>query len=100
MHLFAMRVSSLVFKVTALALWVSVAVSGQAPLAGLSGDLLALLVGGSTADVRAIIRGDVPAIQAVAVRDGLPVLRVLDGMVVVQATPSELSLLRQVSGIK
>ena len=95
-----MRVPRNIFKVLALALWLSVSVSGQAPLASLSGDLLALLLGGSTEDVRAIVRGDVAVIKDVAARDGLPVLRELDGMVVVQATPTELSLLRQVAGIK
>jgi len=96
----AMRVPSSVLKVTALALWLSVSLSGQTQLATLSGDLLALLLGGSTQEVRAIVRGDVGVIQQVASRDGLPVLRVLEGMVVVQGTPGELSLLRQVAGIK
>lgn len=35
-----------IMKVTALAVWLSVSVSGQAVLATLSGDLLALLLGG------------------------------------------------------
>ena len=35
-----------IMKVSALALWLSVSVSGQAPLATLSGDLLSLLLGG------------------------------------------------------
>ncbi|MBY0494423.1 MAG: S8 family peptidase [Cyanobacteria bacterium] len=86
-------------KITALVLWLSVTVSGQTPLATLSGDLLAMLLGGATEDVRAIVRGDVGVIQDVAARDGLPVLRVLDGFVVVQATPAQLSTLRQVAGI-
>ena len=86
-------------KVTALALWLSVSVSGQAALATLSGDLLALLLGGQTAPVRVIVRGDIAVIHGVALRDGLPVRRVLDGMVVLEATPSEISALRTVSGV-
>ncbi len=90
-----------VLKITALTLWLSVSLSGQSSLlASLSGDLLALLANGSSQPVRAILRGDVGTIQAVAARDGLPVLRVLDGLVVVEATPAELSALRQVSGIQ
>jgi len=95
-----MRLARNIVKVAALAMWLSVSLSGQAPLASLSGDLLALVLGGSSDEVRAIVRGDVAIIKDVAARDGLQVLRVLDGMVVVQAKPSELSLLRQVSGIK
>src|SRR5688572_2080201 len=95
-----MRVPPTFVKAVALALWLSVSLSGQSLLASLSGDLLALLLGGSTQEVRAIIRGDVAVIQGVAARDGLPVLRVLDGLVVVQATPSQLSTLRQVNGIQ
>ena len=49
--------------------------------------------------VRAIVRGDVAVIQAVAARDQLPVHRVLDGLVVVEATPEQLAALRHVSGI-
>src|SRR4030095_1400649 len=94
------RVPPIFVKVLALALWLSVSVSGQAPLATLSGDLLALLLGGSTQEVRVIVRGDTAVIQQVAARDGLPVLRVLDGFVVVQASPSELLALRQVAGIQ
>ena len=95
------RPPSALVKVLALALWLSVSLQGQAPLASLSGDLLALLLGGSTTtSVRAIVRGDVTAIQAAAAQDGLPVLRVLDGMVVVEADIAELNALRQVSGIK
>ena len=95
-----MRVPPTFVKAVALALWLSVTLSSQSLLASLSGDLLALLLGGSTQPVRAIIRGDVGVIQGVAARDGLPVLRVLDGLVVVQATPSQLSTLRQVDGIQ
>jgi serine protease AprX len=94
-----MRVPPGALKVVALALWLSVSLHGQAPLATLSNDLLALLLGGSTDTVRAIVRGDVSAIQLVAARDGLTVRRVLDGMVVVEATVGELSALRQVAGI-
>ena len=46
------------------------------------------VVNGDDRPVRAIVRGDVAAIQAAAARDGIPVLRVLDGIVVVEATPS------------
>ena len=95
-----MRIPLSALKVTALAVWLSVSVSGQASLASLSSDLLTLLLGGSTQHVRAIIRGDVATIQSLAARDGVPVLRVLDGMVVVSARPSELSVLRQVPGIQ
>ena len=95
-----MRVPPLgILKVAILGLWLSVSVSGQTALASLSGDLLALLLGGATQPVRAIVRGDVAVIQAVAARDQLPVHRVLDGMVVVQATPEQLGALRHVSGI-
>lgn len=88
-----------ILKVAILGLWLSVSVSGQTALASLSGDLLALLLGGATQPVRAIIRGDVAVIQAVAARDQLPVHRVLDGLVVIQATPEQLAALRHVSGI-
>lgn len=94
------RVPPSVVKILAICLWLSVGVSGQTPLASLSGDLLALLFAGSTQDVRAIVRGDVAAIQQAAAVAGLPVLRVLDGYVVVQGNPSELSALRQLTGIK
>ena len=94
-----MRVPPSIVKVIALALWLSVSLSGQAPLASLSGDLLALLLSGSTEDVRVIVRGDVATIQQVAARDGLPVWRVLEGMVVVDANAAEISALRQVAGI-
>ena len=95
-----MRIPPRVVKTVAIALWLSVSLQGQAPLATLSSDLLALLLGGSTTSVRAIVRGDIAAIQAAAARDGLPVLRVLDGMVVVQADAAELNALRQVAGIQ
>lgn len=95
-----MRRPPSVVKVFALALLMSVTLSGQSPLASLSGDLLFLLLGGSTAPVRAIVRGDVDAIQQAAATAGLPVLRVLDGLVVVEAAPSQLSVLRQLTGVK
>ena len=64
-----MRVPPLgILKVAILGLWLSVSVSGQTALASLSGDLLALLLGGATQPVRAIVRGDVAVIQAVATR--------------------------------
>jgi serine protease AprX len=94
-----MRFPPSVLKIAALAVFLSVSVSGQAPLGSISGDLLALLASGSTQPVRAIVRGDVALIQSLAAQDGLPVLRVLDGLVVVEATPSELSALRQVAGV-
>ena len=52
------------------------------PLVGnlLSTDLLELVVNGDDRPVRAIVRGDVAAIQTAAARDGIPVLRVLDGI--------------------
>ena len=65
----------------------------------LSSDLLGLLSAGDDRPVRAIVRGDVVAIQAAASRDGLPVLKVLDGLVVLQATPSALQALLSVAGV-
>jgi serine protease AprX len=71
------------------------------PLLGglLSTDLLDLVVSGDDRPVRAIVRGDVAAIQVAASRDGLKVLRVLDGLVVVEARPSLLNLLQGVDGV-
>jgi serine protease AprX len=84
-----------------VALGLGGAVSGQVgPLATLSNDLLTLLLRGDDRPVRAIIRGDVPAIVGTAERDGLPIVRVLDGFVVVQAPPSVLQALRAVPGIE
>jgi len=96
------RVTPAVAKVLAVCLWLSVTAAGQSGslLASLSGDLLALLLRGGTAPVRVIVRGDVQAIQNVAARDGLVVRRVLDGLVVLEASPAELYSLRQVSGIE
>ena len=95
-----MRVPPLgILKVAILGLLLSVSVSGQTVLASVSGDLLALLLGGATEPVRVIVRGDVATIRAVAQRDQLPVHRVLDGLVVMQATPSQVSALRQVYGV-
>jgi serine protease AprX len=95
-----MRMPPRVVNIVAIALWLSVSLQGQGPLASLSGDLLAMLLGGSTTSVRAIVRGDIAAIKAAAARDGLPVLRTLDGMVVIQADVAELNALRQVAGIQ
>jgi serine protease AprX len=96
-----MRVPPSAVKIVALAVWLAMSLSGQAQaqLASLSGDLLALLFTGSTQDVRAIVRGDVETIKIAAADAGLPVLRVLDGLAVVQGNPAELSRLRQLSGI-
>jgi serine protease AprX len=71
------------------------------PIVGglLSTDLLGLVLSGDDQPVRAIIRGDVSAIQTAATRDGLRVLRVLSGLVVVEATPAQLSALQGVPGI-
>jgi serine protease AprX len=71
------------------------------PLVGslLSTDLLQLVVNGDTRPVRAIVRGDVEAIQSAAVRDGIRVLRVLDGLVVVESTPDVLNALQNVAGV-
>ena len=71
------------------------------PLVGnlLSTDLLQLVVSGDDRPVRAIVRGDVNAIQAAAARDGIPVLRVLSGLVVVEAKPSALDALQNVAGV-
>ena len=52
-------------KVAALALWLSASAGGQGVLATLSGDLVALLLGGQTAPVRVIVGGDVAAIQQI-----------------------------------
>jgi serine protease AprX len=85
-----------------LALCLTGGLSGQvtAPLATLSADLLSLLLSGDDRPVRAIVRGDVPAIVQRAADDGLPVLRVLDGFVVVQGRPSALRVLRGVPGVE
>ena len=71
------------------------------PIVGglLSTDLLDLVLSGDDSPVRAIVRGDVQAIQAVAARDGLRVLRVLSGFVVIEATPAQLAALQGVPGI-
>ena len=71
------------------------------PLVGslLSTDLLQLVVSGDDRPVRAIVRGDVDAIQSAAARDGIRVLRVLDGLVVVEATPVVLNALQNVAGV-
>jgi serine protease AprX len=70
------------------------------PLLGsLSSDLLSLLVSGDDRPVRAIVRGDATVIQAIAARDRLRVLKVLDGLVVLEAPPSALEALRGVAGI-
>jgi len=71
------------------------------PLVGslLSTDLLQLVVSGDDRPVRAIVRGDVAAIQTVAASLGVPVLRVLDGMVVVEAAPSVLNTFQGVTGV-
>lgn len=65
----------------------------------LSTDLAQLVVSGDDQPVRAIVRGDTSAIQAAALRDGIRVLRVLDDLVVVEATPSQLNALQSVAGI-
>src|SRR5688572_322637 len=71
------------------------------PIVGglLSTDLLGLVLSGDDQPVRAIIRGDVTVIQAAAARDGLRVIRVLSGYVVVEATPSQLQALQGITGI-
>jgi serine protease AprX len=71
------------------------------PLVGslLSADLLQLVVSGSNDPVRAIVRGDVNAIQTAAARDGIKVIRVLADLVVVEALPSQLDALQSVAGI-
>jgi serine protease AprX len=71
------------------------------PLVGglLSADLLGLVLSGDEQPVRAIIRGDVDAIETAAARDNIRVLRVLSGFVVVEATPSQLFALQGVPGI-
>ena len=85
-----------------LALCLTGGLSGQviAPLATLSADLLSLILSGDDRPVRAIIRGDVQTIVQRAADDGLPVLRVLDGFVVVQGRPSALQTWRGVPGIE
>jgi serine protease AprX len=71
------------------------------PIVGglLSTDLLGLVLSGDDAPVRAIIRGNVQAILAVAARDGIRVVRVLSGFVVVEATPSQLQALQGILGL-
>jgi serine protease AprX len=88
-----------------LALSVSGSAAGQVtsvlgPIATLSSDLLALLLRGDDRPVRAIVRGDVAAILPTISRDGVPVVRVLDGFVVVQAPPSVLQTLRSLPGVE
>ena len=115
---------ALVVKVIAICLCLSVTAGGQSsgallgnlPIVGplvanlpilggllgslLSSDLLGLLSSGDDRPVRAIVRGDVVAIQTAATRDGLPVLRVLEGLVVVEAPPSALQALLSVAGVE
>ena len=62
--------------------------------------MLGLLSSGDDRPVRAIVRGDVVAIQTAAERDGLPVLKVLDGLVVLEAAPSALQALLSVAGVE
>jgi serine protease AprX len=50
--------------------------------------------------VRVIVRGDVPAIEAVASRDRLTVVRRLEGFVVVEGGVSDIGALRQVPGVQ
>ena len=71
------------------------------PIVGglLSTDLLGLVLSGDDTPVRAIVRGNVSTILSVAARDGLKVLRVLSGFVVVEATPSQLQALQGILGI-
>src|SRR5688500_16441086 len=71
------------------------------PIVGglLSTDLLGLVLSGDEQPVRAIIRGDVNAIQTAVTRDGLRVLRVLSGFVVVEGTPAQLAALQGIPGI-
>lgn len=66
----------------------------------LSSDLLGLLTSGDDRPVRAIVRGDVAAIQTAAASNGLPVLKVLDGLVVLEAAPSALQALLSVAGVE
>jgi len=120
-----MRVPPLgILRVAVLGLCLSVSVSaqtggllgvlpvlGQLPIIGplisklpivgglLSTDLLDLVLSGDDRPVRAIVRGDVGAIQAVAARDGLRVVRVLNGLVVIEATGQQLAALQGLPGI-
>jgi serine protease AprX len=115
-----------VVKVLAICLCLSVTAGGQSGLLGslpivgplvahlplvggllngllnglVSSDLLGLLTSGDDRPVRAIVRGDVVAIQTAAGRDGLPVLKVLDGLVVLEAAPSALRALLSVPGVE
>jgi serine protease AprX len=78
----------------------SVSVSGQGIVeATLSADLRWLLSRGDQRAVRAIVRGDAGSLLPRLASDGVPVLRVLDGFVVVTATAGELSALRLVPGV-
>ncbi len=83
--------------------WLSVSARGQAPLsqpiATLSHDLLAMLGVNDRQAVRVIVRGDVAAIQSVAARDRLRVVRVLDGFVVLEGSLLDVTALRQVPGV-
>ncbi len=85
-------------------MWLSVSVPGQTQalnaVASLSSDLVALLAAGDARRVRVIVRGDVHAIQSLAVRDGLRVGRVLDGFVVLEGALADISALRSVAGVE
>ncbi len=117
------RVTPLFGRIVVLCLLLTITVGGQSasllgnlPIVGplianlpilggllgslLSSDLLGLLSAGDDRPVRAIVRGDVVAIQSAAERDGLPVLRVLDGLVVVEAAPTALQALLSVPGVE
>jgi serine protease AprX len=91
----------LIFRSLLAALALSVTVSGQGVVeATLSGDLRWLLSRGDQRPVRAIVRGDVGSILPGLEREGLSAIRVLDGFVVVSATPAALNSLRLLQGVR
>ncbi len=87
-----------------MCVWVSVSARGQTQalnlVASVSGDLLALLAVGDQRKVRVIVRGDADVIQDTAARDGLRVVRVLEGFVVLEGPLTDVAALRSVAGVE
>jgi serine protease AprX len=80
--------------------WLSASIGGQTRVVGtLSNDLLALIQSGDSRPVRAIVRGNVIAIQEAAIGRGLPILNVLEGLVVIESDPVTLQALLDVPGV-
>jgi serine protease AprX len=96
-------VPSTFVKVAVLSLLLSVTVVGQnnglQVVGALSDDLLALVQSADDRPVRVIVRGDIRSILTIAARGSLPVLKVLDGFVVLEARPTLLQSLLAMPGI-